>query len=168
MNCLRTYDRLEETKVKKLLLAGMIAFTTPANAAPTELPAEMMGYWEPIHDGKPIDYPHNWPGVMHRISEPAYEWEISQNGWIEWDGICKIHDVKQLGEMDYEVGATCGLIDGKTNGKDKPYVMDPKEDIREYRYQFSLCGEILNVRLLKDQRDPKIDQPAEPEGCKIS
>ena len=101
---------------------------------------------------------------MNRISEPAYEWEISQNEWVEWDGICKIHDVKQLGEMDYEVGATCGLIDGAS---DRPYKMDPNEAINEYRYQFSLCGEILNVRVLKDQNQ-KIDQPAEPEGCKIS
>jgi hypothetical protein len=79
--------------VKKLLLAGMIVFAAPAHAVPAELPAEMTGYWMPMYDGKSID-PHNWPGAMHRISEPAYEWEISQNEWVEWDGICKIHDVK--------------------------------------------------------------------------
>jgi hypothetical protein len=137
-----------------VVAAMLLLLAAPAYAAPTELPAEMVGYWEPMRDGR-LKYPDNWPGAMHRISEPAYEWEISQNGWIEWDGICKIHDVKQLGEMNYEVGATCGLIDGTSKGP--PYKMDPKEAISETRYQFSLCGEILKVRLLKDQRDPKID-----------
>ena len=79
-----------------------------------------------------------------------YEWEVSQDGWLEWDGICKIHDVKQLGEMDYEVGATCGVIDGYYR-KDRPYKMDPREATSEHRYQFTLCGEILNVRDLVDR-----------------
>lgn len=141
----------------------MIALASPAYAAPPELPVEMTGYWSITYNGKPMD-PHNSPGAMHRISEPLYEWEVSQNEWLMWDGICKIHDVKQLGEMDYEVGATCGLLDGASG---RPYKMDPIEAISEYRYQFSLCGEILNVRVLKDPNQ-KIDQPAEPEGCKIS
>ena len=126
---------------------------SPASAV--ELPAEMTGYWMPMYDGRPTD-PHDWPGAMHRISKPAYEWVISQNEWIEWDGICKIHDVKQLGEMDYEVGATCGEADG-----DKPDTMDPNGLISEDRYQFTLCGEILNIRKLEDNKP-------EPEGCKIS
>ena len=146
--------------MKWVALAGMLlAFAAPAHAAPTELPAEMIGYWQPMDDGKPYD-PHNWPGAMHRIPEWSYEWGISQNEWVMWDGICKIHDVKQLGEMDYEVGATCGQIDGSSSD---PFKMDLDEAIGEYRYQFTLCGEILNIRTLKDD-----DQPAQPEGCKIS
>ena len=73
-----------------------------------------------------------------------------------WDGVCKIHDVKQLGEMDYEVGATCGMNDGSSADK-----MDPDFPATEEVYQFSLCGETLNIRSLKDQ-------PAQPQGCKIS
>jgi hypothetical protein len=149
--------------VKKLLLAGMIlAFASSAYAAPAELPVEMVGYWMPMYDGREMDS-HNWPGAMHRIPEWSYEWGISQNGWLGWDGVCNIHDVKQLGEMDYEVEATCGLTDGYPDKP--PYKMDPDNVISEDRYQFTLCGEILNVRVLKD-RDH--DQPAEPEGCKIS
>ena len=146
--------------MKKMLLAGMIAFTAPAYAAPTELPAEMMGYWASTK----TDDPHNWPGAMHRIPEWSYEWGISQTEWVMWDGICKIHDVKQLGEMDYEVGATCGQIDGLSSD---PFKMDLNEAVSEDRYQFTLCGEILNIRVLKDENQ-KIDQPAQPQGCKIS
>jgi hypothetical protein len=146
-----------------MLLAGvMLVCASSAYAAPTELPVEMVGYWMPMYDGRPDD-PHNWPGAMHRISKPAYEWEIYQNGWLGWDGVCNIHDIKQLGEMDYEVEATCGLSDGYPDKP--PYKMNPDEAITGDRYQLSLCGEILNVRVLKD-RDH--DQPAEPEGCKIS
>ena len=150
--------------MKKLVLAGMLLVcAAPAYAASAELPAEMIGYWMPMYDGRPND-PHNWPGAMHRIPEWSYEWEINQNGWLGWDGVCDIHDVKQLGEMDYEVGATCGIIGGESDGH---YTMSPDEAISENRYQFTLCGEILNVRVLKDPIQ-KIDQPAEPEGCKIS
>jgi hypothetical protein len=129
----------------------------PANAATTELPSEMTGYWSPLGYGHELD-PHNWPGAMQRIAEPNYEWEVSQDQWLMWDGICKIHDVKQLGEMDYEVRATCGLIKG-----DKPPYTEMETNteyasITEERYQFTLCGDTLNIRELKDQ-------PAEPDRC---
>jgi hypothetical protein len=138
-----------------ILVGIMLALVVPATA--DELPPEMVGYWMPMYDGRPND-PNDFPGVMRRIPEPRYEWEVSRDGWLEWDGICKIHDVKQLGEMEYEVGATCGVIDGSSS---KPYKMSHEDNISEGRYQFSLCGEILHVRALKDRK-------AEPEGCKIS
>jgi hypothetical protein len=52
----RTYDQLEETKVKKLLLAGMIAFAVPAYADQhVTLPDTMLGTWCPIETGSTED-----------------------------------------------------------------------------------------------------------------
>lgn len=140
--------------MKRLILAAAtIMMMTAAHAAPAELPAEMTGFWMPMHSDS-----NNDPGPMKRLSEWQYEWEVRQNEWIEWDGFCTIHSVKKLGEMDYEVGATCGLIDGSS----KPtFKMDPNEPTTEEVYQFSMCGDTLNIRVLKDQ-------PAQPQGCKIS
>lgn len=143
-----------------IAIAISICASAAANAAPTELPEEMFGYWGPAEAWAGFDA-KKWPGAFVRLTEPHYEWEVSAKQWIMWDGLCKIHDIKQLGELDYEVWATCGLI--KSSGG-PPYTemeTDPpyNEDITEDHYQFSLCGAILTIHDLKD-RSPESRQCA--------
>jgi len=102
VHCIAAHGAFEELAgMKVTVLAGMMAFAAPAYAAPAELPLlpfEMTGFWEPVRH---LDI--GWPRPMQRIPKDAYEWEVRRTKWLEWDGLCEIHDIKQLGEMDYEV-----------------------------------------------------------------
>jgi hypothetical protein len=143
--------------MKTLTILALVLLATSAHAAPTELPQEMQGYWLPASSSSDPDM-RNWPGVMHRIAKTDYnDIEVQPSLWVMWDGLCKIHDVKQLGEMDFEVAASCGILRDKTS-----YEMDPQVPvpITEDRYQFTLCGDSLNIK--------ELQEPAQPQGCKIS
>jgi hypothetical protein len=142
--------------MKTLITALVLLVTIPAHAADV-LPDGMVGYWRPTDHYDKYDAWH-----MTRIPKWEYEWTVKNNSWEEWDGACKIHDVKELGANDYEVWATCGVYPEAVNLTDDvdPGKIDgePWED----HYQFSLCGETLTVKDLKE------GQPVKEEGCKIS
>jgi hypothetical protein len=140
----------------KWLIIALVAFATGAHAAPAELPQEMIGHWLPSSINASHSDVNNWPGPLQRKADG--EIEVQPKLWVMWDGLCKIHDVKQLGEMDYEVAASCGILKNLTS-----YEMEPDVKIfpiNEERYQFTLCGDSLNIRELQDT--------AQPQGCKIS
>ena len=135
--------------MKTILLAMVLALATvPAHAQ--GLPEAMAGFWQPHPD------PVGTIWHMHRLDKDEYEWIVKADMWQEWDGTCKIHDTKQLGDADYEVWASCAIYADKDL---KQITDDPSWEVH---YQFSLCGASLTVIDLKE------GQPNLEAGCKIS
>lgn len=153
----------------RLIALALVLWASVASAAPPELPDAMLGYWGP-HAKGPGSYPDNYPGMMQRLPHDAYEWIVFKDAWVMWDGYCQIHDVKQIGDMDYEVGAMCGMAHCELRDKKcASYSLETDRnlgDITDDRFQFTLCGEYLTIRQLTGPAMRSIE--AQPMGCKLS
>jgi hypothetical protein len=137
MNCLPTYDQLEETKVKKLLLAGMLAFAAPAYAAEDmskecdvhtcyqTLPDAMVGNWS-MGDEE---------GIMDRAGPDSGDFEVKKDHYYAVDTACKILHVERLTKGSYIVQASCYY-----EGDDPPSVFHITDTS-----EFELKGDRLRV-----------------------
>jgi hypothetical protein len=94
--------------MQKIIFAvAALAISSPAVAADHvkttwQLPDIMVGRWNGSGSGVSYDK-NNWPGDFVREPGRYSDWRITKDTYEPWDGTCKIHDVKELGEDDYEV-----------------------------------------------------------------